>query len=99
LTPAASRHYTLPHRMLLSPSEMGVAPSSHFPEMKSLNNSTRPDHFSSMTPSPLPPPPYKKRQEPHNPPPHPLSSFLWFSLVQAPTLTELKSSSLPLLVA
>jgi hypothetical protein len=73
--------------MLLSPSEMGVAPSSHFLEMKSLNNSTRPDHFSSMTPSPLPPPPYKKRQEPHNLPPHPLSSFLWFSLVQAPTLT------------
>jgi hypothetical protein len=35
-----------------------------------------------MTSSPLPPPPYKRRQEPHNPLPHPFSTLFWVSLTQ-----------------
>jgi hypothetical protein len=35
-----------------------------------------------MKPSPLPPPPYNRRWEPHNPSPHPFSTLLWVSLAQ-----------------
>jgi hypothetical protein len=35
-----------------------------------------------MTSSPLPPPPYKRRQEPHNPLPHPFPTLFWVSLTQ-----------------
>jgi hypothetical protein len=41
-----------------------------------------------MVPSPLPPPPYKRHREPHNPPLHLFPTILWVSLAQKLTLAE-----------
>jgi hypothetical protein len=40
-----------------------------------------------MIPSPLPPPPYKRCHEPHNPPPHLFPAFIWVSLAHKLALT------------
>jgi hypothetical protein len=46
-----------------------------------------------MVPSSLPPPLYKRRQEPHNPLSHPFPTFLWVSLVQELTLAEAQATA------
>jgi hypothetical protein len=54
---------------------------------------------TSMVPSPLPPLPYKRCQEPHNLPPHLFPAFLWVSLMKNSFSLELSHcryhSSLP----
>jgi hypothetical protein len=57
--------------VLLSPSETDAAPSSLFQKTEALK-----------TPLPLPPPPYKRRREPHNPSLLLFPVLLWVSLVQ-----------------
>jgi hypothetical protein len=46
-----------------------------------------------MVPSSLPPPLYKRRQEPYNPLSHPFPTFLWVSLVQELTLAGAQATA------
>jgi hypothetical protein len=87
----------MPLHPLVTPSEIGTAPSSLLPEKEALRNSLATSRFSSMTPSPLPPLPYKRHREPHNPPPHRFPALLWVSLAQelAPTRAQAITATTP----
>jgi hypothetical protein len=72
--------------MLLSPFKTGATPSSLLSETEALDNSTHRRLFLLHGTVSLPLPPYKRRQEPDNPPSHLFPAFLWISLAQELTL-------------